>query len=355
MKIGIVETGLPPYQIGGAEMQAWHLARHLAVKHDVIVFTRRFPMTKKTEIKDNVSIIRTSILPFPFGILSYIFGTAFSIFLNHKRLDVVLCFRAWPNGVIGLAVNKFFKIPFCFSIRGGDWYFVEPHFWGKLIFKWLFLNKSCVVVQAERIRDALKCKYPEVNPIVIPNGVDIDERTVRGDSLLFVGNLLWRKGLNVLFEALKHFPEIPVIIAGDGPERKTWERMASGMNVEFIGRLQPDQVKTLMVERGRILVLPAIAGEGFPNVLVEAMSVGLPVIASDIAGVPNLLEDGRAGILVRPNDVDSLGSAIRKLWKSERLIKEYSNAGKKASRKYSWEKITFRWEMLFREILNGKR
>ena len=138
MKIGIIETGLPPHQIGGAELQAWELARRLRKnKHDLILFTRQLAGTEKYQEKEGIKIFRTLPLGRPFGIVSYILGLFLLVYRKRKELDVLLCFRAWPNGVIGWLAYKLLGLPVCITIRGGDWYFVEPYWWGKIIYKLL--------------------------------------------------------------------------------------------------------------------------------------------------------------------------------------------------------------------------
>jgi len=351
MKIGIIETGLPPDQIGGAELQAWNLAKRLVKKHDVTIFIRRSPETGKSDKISNIRIFRTKSLFRPFGIASYVFGTLFTIATERKNLDLLLCFRAWPNGIIGLFATLLLRIPACFSIRGGDWYFVNPHWWGKIIYKLLFASSMPVVVQTEKIRSEIVAEYPAVDPLVIPNGINIEEeQKVSGRTIVFVGNLIPRKGVDILIEALRELQEYPLTIIGDGPERADLEKKASGLNVRFLGKVQPEKVRKLMAIHGKIFVLPAVAGEGSPNVLLEAMSIGLPVIASDVAGIRDLLEGGSAGMIVEAGNVTSLREAIDCLWNNERLRNELAELGRREVEKYSWDKVVTGWECLFSRI-----
>ncbi len=358
IKIGILETGIPPQKIGGSEIQAFKLATYLSKDNKVTIFTRRYSGSEKYEKINGIDVFRISVLPPPFVILSYIFNTLYCIYKHRKKIDLLICFRLWPNGFIGKLFNIITKIPFLTSVRGGDWYFVEPHLWGKIILYPVMKKENKIVVQSESIGNEIRKKYPYVKTIIIPNGIEEDKRWAHGNSLIFIGNLLRRKGVNILIDAIEKENRIPVIIAGEGPERNRLVNKVKNMklgHIQFVGKLKPENVKEMMINDGKILVLPAIEGEGFPNVILEALSVGLPVIASDIAGVKNLLNDGNAGILVQPNDTVKLKSAILKLWLDESMQKKLSLNGKLAVCKYSWNEIVHKWEVEFDNIFMKRK
>ena len=343
MKIGIVISGIPPGRVGGAEVQAWELARRLAREHSVTLFTRRYPGVE-SGMRDGVRIVCTPNLygrmpnPVPYAI--HLASTTRAICREAGNLDVLLCYMTEPGGLIGSMVKRRTGLPFCTWIRGGDWYFVQPHWWGRMILRRVFAGSARVLVQTPRIRDEVKGCYPALDPVVIPNGIELDARVAKGDSLFFLGNLLRRKGVHVLLEAVRGHPEIPVVIAGDGPEREGLETMAAGReNVRFIGRVEPDRARDLMVEQARVLVLPAVAGEGMPNVLLEAMSVGIPVIATDVAGVRDLVEHGVSGLVAPAGDAAALEEAVVQLWGDKALRERLGQAGRRTAAGYGWDKV----------------
>ncbi len=338
-------------------MQAWELARRLKQKnHDLYVFTRQLEGTEKYERKEGIDIFRTLPLRKPFGIISYLLGLFLIIFKQRKNLDVLLCFRGWPNGVIGWMANKILNIPACVTIRGGDWYFVERYWWGKLIYALLFSSQMPVAVQSKKIQKEVVAQYPRVTPHIIPNGIkQSTQQDKPGQSIVFVGNLIPRKGLDVLIKAIKTKPDYTLIIIGDGPERERLEKMAAGLpNITFYGRVNPEDVRSIMKKRARLLVLPAIEGEGFPNVLLEAMSVGVPVVASNIAGVADLLENGKAGLLVERGNVEELRDAICSIMNDDELQRKMAAAGFHASQQYTWDKVSRQWLYLFEEMIKKK-
>jgi len=355
MKIGIIETGLPPHQVGGAELQAWELARRLRKKkHELFLFTRQLERTEKYQEKEGIKIFRTLPMKRPLGIVSYILGLFLLVFKQRNELDVLLCFRAWPNGVVGLLAHIFLGLPVCITIRGGDWYFVEPYWWGKIIYKLLFNNKLLITVQTNKIRDEIINVYPHISPVVVPNGVKINGNGIpEGKSVLFVGNLHQRKGVHVLFKAISELKDYPCVIVGDGPERHYLEEMAESLNVRFLGRAVSEDINRLMIKHGKVFVLPAVSGEGLPNVLLEAMAIGIPVIATDIAGISDLLENGKAGRIIAPDDPDALAEAIQEMWEDDELRKKMAESGRDTAEKYSWDNVTPIWEQLFTEMIHG--
>lgn len=140
-----------------------------------------------------------------------------------------------------------------------------------------------------------------------------------GDYLLFLGRLRIRKGLEVLLEAVSRLARrglsVPVVLAGDGERRRWLERrlQAPGLAaVRFVGRQDGDGVRRLLA-RARALVVPSIY-EGMPLVVLEAMAAGVPVVASAVSGIPEVVADGTTGWLVAEEDVEGLAAAILEAW-----------------------------------------
>jgi glycosyltransferase involved in cell wall biosynthesis len=343
MRIGIVVSYLPDARLGGAQVQAWELARRLAgAGHRVAVYTRRAGALPRRELRDGVRIVRVRVLPLPLlRALSHVVATALAVCRDPERPEALLCFTTRPGGLVGLIARKATGIPFCTSIRGGDWYFLLPHAWGRAVLGMVFRGSAAVIVQSETIRRQVVQSFPRTTPTVVPNGIDAEPGagTAAGGRLLFVGNLIPRKGVDVLLRALRERPHIPALIVGDGPLRAALERTAAGLDARFAGAVEPARVRELMAKEGRLLVLPAVAGEGLPNVLMEAMTAGLPVIASNLAGIGDLLEGGRAGVLVPPGDAEALGAAIDRLWSDGGARAALAEAGRAAIRAYSWERV----------------
>ncbi len=149
-------------------------------------------------------------------------------------------------------------------------------------------------------------------------------------TLLAAGSLEERKGLMVLLSAMERRPKrIHLSIAGEGPMRGEIEsRIASGRygaRVTLLGRV--DDMPRL-ISRSHILVVPSLM-EATPYVILEAMAAGRPVVASEIFGIPEQVEDGVNGILVPPGDEVSIAEAILRLASDTVLMRSMGRTGRK--------------------------
>ena len=148
---------------------------------------------------------------------------------------------------------------------------------------------------------------------VKPNFVeDRGSGTGAGGHALFVGRLSPEKGLATLIEADQQDRFVlPVHIAGDGPMRPVVEEASRrpGSQLRFLGPQTSASVQELM-KQAALLLVPSLWYEGFPMVIVEALSFGLPVIASGLGGLPEFVEDGVCGLLHQPGRPDALAEAL---------------------------------------------
>ena len=154
---------------------------------------------------------------------------------------------------------------------------------------------------------------PASKIVVKPNFLHPDSGFGTGDGgyALFVGRLSKEKGLDTLISAWKHLGgKIPLKIVGDGPVALQVAEAAQEMQgVELLGRMGKNEVLSLMKE-ALVLILPSLWYEGFPMTIVEAYSVGLPVIASQIGSLSSLIDPYRTGIHFRPGDAEDLAAQV---------------------------------------------
>jgi glycosyltransferase involved in cell wall biosynthesis len=128
---------------------------------------------------------------------------------------------------------------------------------------------------------------------------------------------------------------------GDGPEREYLERLADGVDADitFIGEVPPDRVPEYLLS-STLLVLPAVDGEGLPNVLLEAMAHGVPVVSTTVAGIPDVVQDGETGYVVPPDDVDALADRIRRVCEDDAHRAELAdNARTFVESEYAWDRL----------------
>ena len=174
--------------------------------------------------------------------------------------------------------------------------------------------------------------------------------------LLCVGRLIPIKGHIVLLrafaEARKHVPSLRLDIAGRGPLEPALRALAKELEVEdavrFLGYVAPIQ---RAVEESAIVVVPSM-GEGFGMVALEAMERARPVIAAEIGGLGELVEDGVTGYLVAPGEADPLAEAIIRLAGNLSLAAEMGEAGRRrALKQFLQERCTDRTELLYKASL----
>lgn len=157
-------------------------------------------------------------------------------------------------------------------------------------------------------------------------------------TLLFVGRLAAIKGLPVLFEALGRLrarhPALRLVLIGDGPERRALEAQAAAAGlaqaVEFLGYRSQEAVADQLA-RADVFLLPSFA-EGVPVVLMEALAASVPVVASRVAGVAELVDDGVSGYLAPPGDPYALADRIDALLSDPALRARFGEAGRRRVR-----------------------
>ena len=151
------------------------------------------------------------------------------------------------------------------------------------------------------------------NPAPPPRKLDI-ERLAPG-TFVFVGRLTRQKALGTAIDAIAAVPEARLVLVGDGPERARLEQLAAGSaaaaRIEFRGsRSRDDALRTVA---GAEAALLSSDWENLPHFAVEALSVGVPVIATSVGGVPEVVRDGENGLLVSPGRPEELAVALRRV------------------------------------------
>jgi glycosyltransferase involved in cell wall biosynthesis len=246
------------------------------------------------------------------------------------------------------------------GIEAGSFY-GRYGFLGKFFIS-LLKNVNVFVAISNEIEEGLICEGYDKNRIHrIPNFVDLTlfhpgyERSGLNKTIVFSGALERRKGVHILLEAWKtihkEFPDVHLIILGDGPEKAYLHAMAKDLNISdsitFKGQVNN---VTDYLHNAYIFVLPSLQ-EGLPNSLLEAMACGLPVIASKIGGVIDIVENGRSGILFEPGNISDLTYAIRTLLENDEVRNKLrTEAVKRIAEKFSIDRIAEEYIILYRKL-----
>lgn len=172
--------------------------------------------------------------------------------------------------------------------------------WQDKVTRYIALNEFC---RKKFIQGGL----PAERVVIKANFVDFPPPAVtQRRDFLFVGRLSAEKGVDVLARAARRI-QVKIQVAGSGPEQAELEQIA---NVHLLGALSTDDVRLKMSD-SLALVLPSVWYENFPRTLVEAFGCGLPVIASRLGALAELVEDGVTGLLFNPGDADDLADKLQ--------------------------------------------
>ncbi|RLF18827.1 MAG: hypothetical protein DRN06_00400 [Thermoprotei archaeon] len=218
----------------------------------------------------------------------------------------------------------------------------------------LLLSKAQVMISVSRAVDHLMAALvnKRVRRVIIPNAVDTNKyrpshREPSDPLVLYVGRLIYRKGIHVLLHAfkkvIKEEREAKLVIAGSGYMEPFFKALASSLKlrgyVEFRGNVS-DEVKAEFYRRAWLTVVPTLYGEGFGIVAIESMASGTPVVASEVGGLKEVVDNEVSGLLVKPNSPKKLAEAVIALLQDPVLRKRLSvNARLKALKEYAWDSV----------------
>lgn len=327
LDIGIFIALLPPDHHGGAELQADRLARELVARgHRVHVYCRAQAGRPAVENRAGVIIHRRPVVPFPgVRLAAEIVLGIWQAWRTRPQPQVLLCFMTMNSGLIGALASRWCGIPFVVWQRIEAESLLRAGRVERSLAFWINRRARALWLQAESFVQTLEREYAragrarEWQPLrsrvrVLGNGVDVPPARV--DALpawrvLFVGRLEPQKDLPTLIEAARRVPECEVWIAGTGALRATLEEQARGTTVRFLGEQPHERIPELLATV-RALVLCSVQ-EGVPNVVLEALAHGRPVIATPVGAIPELVYDGVHGRLVPVGNVERLAAALREV------------------------------------------
>jgi phosphatidylinositol alpha-mannosyltransferase len=231
---------------------------------------------------------------------------------------------------------------------------------GKPFFRRFINRLKGRIAVSEAAKDYVARHFPG-EYVIIPNGIDLqrfDRQRVRPLesfmdgrlNVLFVGRLERRKGFEFLLHAFADvqsvLPETRLLVVGafsredEEPYRALGQQMALS-HVHFVGPVSDDELPRYY-RSSHLFCAPSIGFESFGLVLLEAMAVGVPVVASNIRGYRTVLADGSAGVLVRPKDTRVLAQAIRGLLRDPARREAMGKQGQLQAKAYAWSRIADR-------------
>jgi glycosyltransferase involved in cell wall biosynthesis len=365
MNIGLLIGRFPPDLIGGAELQTKQLAAELARRgHDVTVFTRRYSGRPYRQWQDGYLIRRRNEFPVPgLRMVWDTFPALWNIAHHRPRPQVLLCYQTLNSGLIGVIAQSLLGIPAIVSVRGNREYRLRSSAINRLLVPGIYRRVQYLIVQSPGMLDDLHARLRLAGRValsdelqnkvrVVPNGVSVlPDGRADGTKVVYVGRLIRNKGVADLILAMRQLPDAQVLVVGDGPDRGRLESLAQGMPVTFVGQVMPSAVINYL-RQARVLVLPSHLGDGLPNVILEAMACGVPVVATRIAGIPDLVRHGETGFLFEPGDVQQMATYIGRILEDDTLWRRLGARGLEVVQSYAWDVVLPQVEQLLLSVIS---
>ena len=371
MKV-LVSTPIFPPEIGGPATYAVEMARRLQErghKVRIVAFTDEKPQIPDLEV---IPVrIRYKIL----GTLSRQIRLFLALLSAVGGMDLIYLQDPMVVGVTSLLVGKLTGKPLVLKFVGDSVWEKEhsrrrtnqnlEEFLGSsqktlaqrlraYLLRFVLGNMNRIIVPSLYLHDILVTHYRVKSEkiAVVYNSVDLKaiERAAggrgqqRGKQVIAIGRMVRHKRIEGIIAALSElrdeFPGITLALVGDGPERESLEKLAGEMGVtkrlRFYGSIDHDKTLALL-KASDVFVLNSIY-EGLPHTVIEAMACSVPVVATDIRGTNEAVDNGRTGLLIPPDNEPALADGIARLFKNTKLAEQLAEkALATVSQKFTWE------------------
>jgi glycosyltransferase involved in cell wall biosynthesis len=364
MKIAILVGLFPPKWLAGTEIATYNLASHLARRgHEVHVITSHdagFPEFSK---ESGFSVHRIAWPKIRFiGILT--FWAKICLKIRKIKPDIIHA-QSLGVAVPTLISERILKIPYVIWGQGSDIYL--PGKFTRMTSKPMLQNADAVLALTEDMKQKMR-EICDRDISVVPNGIDLkrfeissgDKKDSSAKTIIFVGRLHPVKGVQYLIEAMAivhlETPDVKLVIVGDGVERARLEELAERLNlkgsIQFAGQVPQESIPRLM-HQADVFALSSLS-ESFGIVNLEAMAAGLPIVATNVGGIPDIVEEGVNGYLVNAKNPDELADRILVLLQNDEMREEMSANNREKAELYMWDKVAGTVERIYFECLGNK-
>jgi glycosyltransferase involved in cell wall biosynthesis len=367
-RILIFTTNYLPH-IGGAELATKEIIDRLGDSFEVDIITARY--SSKMPLKEQIGRARVHRIGLGLGVLDKLILALWGGILGariheRKKYDIIHSVQASYGGIAAYFFKKKFpEVPFVLNLQEGkelgkQWFAVQ--YWRPRIIK----TADRIVVISKYLKEYIKKQGVDMSKVqLIPNGVDLKKfgkefsygeleelRNSLGikpdDKVVLTSSRLEKKNnIGSLVEAMNHTKKdfgAKLIIIGDGSLRNYLETKAED-NVLFLGTVEHKELPKYMAI-ANIFVRPSIS-EGLGTAFIEAMAAGLPIVGTDVGGIPDFLKDFRTGLFCT-TEPKSIAEKINLLLGDEELRKNISeNARKLITERYQWDAIVEEYKKLY--------
>lgn len=289
---------------------------------------------------------------------------------RENKFDLSHSFFTVPSGLISLALKVSFKLPYIISLRGSDVPGYSDRFpliyafLGKL-FGYIWKKSSATISNSQELKDLALKTNPKQEIGVIYNGINTNyfkpdlQKKSQEEFIIMPGasRITARKGLRYLIEAVsklsKTYPKLKLKLIGDGNEKESLEELVRSLKieekVEFVGRVPHEKVLRYYQEAS-VFVLPSL-NEGMSNAMLEALAVGLPILATDTGGSKKVISEGQNGYIIKMKDSDDIVEKLEKILSDQELLRKMGENSRAQAEKMSWENVAKEYFELYKKII----
>jgi teichuronic acid biosynthesis glycosyltransferase TuaC len=281
--------------------------------------------------------------------------------------DVIDAHYYYPDGVAAALLAKYFKKPLAITARGSDINLISKYPIPRHWIRWASQHATASIGVSTALTNVMaSLGMPRSSLMTMRNGVDLDRfRPIPRDglriqlgwpeqaTLICVGNLVENKGQHLAIQALVDLPDFRLVIAGDGPDKPALQALAQQIKVDsrvqFLGRIAQNELARYY-SAADILVLPS-SREGWPNVLLESMACGTPVVSTNVGGTAEIVISNDAGRLMPQRSAAALAASVVDLWDSlpsRRHVREIAQL-------FSWQSTVQAQIDLFIQMTAGSK
>jgi glycosyltransferase involved in cell wall biosynthesis len=378
MRLLIVNYEYPPLG-GGAAVLTRTLVRTVAQRHDVVVLTSGTDRSVRETLEDGARIVRVPVAgrralehSSPLSLASFPPAARVAGFrrLGGWRPDIVHTFFAIPSGPVGTSAARHWHAPHVLTLIGADIHDPSRRFspdrfrpLGAVVRRTARRADRVTAISTDIARRGasltgrgdiavVPCAFDEPAP-----GSPARERLGWGEDevvVVSVGRLVARKGFDVLVRAAARLGRnVRIEIIGNGPQRADLQRLidATGVRVRLAGSVTNDERDTLL-RSADVYCQPSLH-EGFGIAILEAMSLRLPVVATDAGGPPDFIVDGESGFLVPPANEVALADRLRQLAADASLRARIASAASVRAKQFGAGPMAEAYTRIYEELLHG--
>ncbi|MGI9628431.1 MAG: glycosyltransferase [Longimicrobiales bacterium] len=295
------------------------------------------------------------------------------------RFQLIHSKRLYPTTAGAIAAAQTAGVPLVGGAAGSD---VHTHPlrgtpWADVTREAISGSDQVISVSKGLARQIVEIGKPKREVVVVYNGVDADAFSPPADQvatrrelglpeqgigLCFVGRTVLAKGLHELLDAfgrvVANYPSAWLAVVGDGPDRLEVEQRAEELGLAervFFPGAKSNADVPAWLQAADVFVLPS-HNEGLPNVVLEAMAVGLPVIATDVGGTAEAVDEGATGFLTMPKDTDALTEVALRLVGDSSLRQSMGSAGRqRVLEHFTWDRSAASLETVYRSVTEAYR